>query len=318
MNKKTQKTKPTTTTVTISDSTSKRQAEQALYQSSCALLNKYTDRLKYYEKQDRPAFTTWLNRELNEALTEYRHLRHLVDNMQSRVDDIICYSEWQGISPHEAYKIWVVAEANGTLDILWKEHPRLGEDACDDEDSQEIENENENEDEDEYGKVKKKDLPSRRIKTVYRQIVRILHPDIKGSPTEEEQTTWHEVQDAYAWGDIHRLEKILKGFSHPTTTPNHEPSLAELIEFRTDVQQRVYMTQQKLSSAKLQPSWNFLKIKLSPKKLADLRQELFTELNRDLRKIRETKIDLDEELDSFQRPNLKKHRRNSPFGNPLY
>ena len=89
MNKKTQKTKPTTTTVTISDSTSKRQAEQALYQSSCALLNKYTDRLKYYEKQDRPAFTTWLNRELNEALTEYRHLRHLVDNMQSRVDDII-------------------------------------------------------------------------------------------------------------------------------------------------------------------------------------------------------------------------------------
>jgi len=48
------------------------------------------------------------------------------------------------------------------------------------------------------------------LKSVYRQLVRILHPDTNKSMTNEQQDLWHEVQEAYAWCDIQRLERLLQ------------------------------------------------------------------------------------------------------------
>jgi hypothetical protein len=44
-----------------------------------------------------------------------------------------------------------------------------------------------------------------RLKEIYRQLVRRLHPDARTDAKDGVEAIWHEVQEAYVKGDVERL-----------------------------------------------------------------------------------------------------------------
>ncbi|MBS2034064.1 hypothetical protein JST97_03700 [bacterium] len=47
------------------------------------------------------------------------------------------------------------------------------------------------------------------MRSLYRQLVKRLHPDLHAEQTLQQQQLWFEVQKAYQWGDWERLETLL-------------------------------------------------------------------------------------------------------------
>ena len=56
------------------------------------------------------------------------------------------------------------------------------------------------------GKQKSEKNYRRKLKAVYRDICRRLHPDADGADTSEELEIWHQVQEAYRQNDLEQLE----------------------------------------------------------------------------------------------------------------
>ena len=50
---------------------------------------------------------------------------------------------------------------------------------------------------------------AQRLKAAYRAVVRRLHPDVRVETSEYDRQLWHDAQNAYAKGDLERLETIL-------------------------------------------------------------------------------------------------------------
>src|SRR5437660_2093689 len=48
-----------------------------------------------------------------------------------------------------------------------------------------------------------------RVKEIYRRLVRRLHPDLRADGDATVSSLWHEVQEAYAAGDVARMELLL-------------------------------------------------------------------------------------------------------------
>jgi len=48
-----------------------------------------------------------------------------------------------------------------------------------------------------------------RVKEIYRRLVRRLHPDLRADGDATVSSVWHEVQEAYAAGDVARMELLL-------------------------------------------------------------------------------------------------------------
>lgn len=47
------------------------------------------------------------------------------------------------------------------------------------------------------------------VRSLYRQLVRRLHPDLFPEQSEQQRQLWFEVQQAYQWGDWQKLEMLL-------------------------------------------------------------------------------------------------------------
>ena len=47
------------------------------------------------------------------------------------------------------------------------------------------------------------------MRSLYRQLVKRLHPDLHPVQTQQQQQLWFDVQKAYQWGDWERLETLL-------------------------------------------------------------------------------------------------------------
>jgi hypothetical protein len=99
-----------------------------------------------------------------------------------------------------------------------------------------------------------------RLKEIYRQLVRRLHPDTRKDSSPSATALWHEVQDAYATGNLERLETIFalsemteQTFSATTTLFQMHSALRELKRSS----QAVLRT---LSAAKKDPAWGFAEL----------------------------------------------------------
>ncbi|MBQ1310895.1 MAG: hypothetical protein IIY55_03520 [Blautia sp.] len=57
------------------------------------------------------------------------------------------------------------------------------------------------------GREKKKS-PAEELKSLYRKVVKRLHPDVHPDPTEREKALLNEANEAYAKGDLEKMQKI--------------------------------------------------------------------------------------------------------------
>jgi hypothetical protein len=96
-----------------------------------------------------------------------------------------------------------------------------------------------------------------RLKDIYRQLVRRLHPDARTEAKDGVGALWHEVQEAYAKGDLNRLERLfalseMTGGEPGATTPVSQLGAA-LQELRRSIQAML----QSLSGARKDIAWKF-------------------------------------------------------------
>src|SRR5207247_9018481 len=66
-----------------------------------------------------------------------------------------------------------------------------------------------------------------RVKEIYRRLVRRLHPDLSADGDATVSSLWHEVQEAYAAGDVARMELLLS-LSDLSNAPGASTTLSHM------------------------------------------------------------------------------------------
>ncbi len=148
-----------------------------------------------------------------------------------------------------------------------------------------------------------------RIKELYRQLVRRLHPDVRTDSSPGATALWHEVQDAYSTGNLERLETLfaLSELTEQTVSP--ATSLHQLRSAFKELRRSVQAVLRSLSSAKKDPAWDFGSVQD--------RSGLQTQIERQLKQDRTLQLAVLAEMDaliaSWEKPVRK---RKAPKANP--
>lgn len=96
-----------------------------------------------------------------------------------------------------------------------------------------------------------------RLKEVYRQLVRRLHPDMRADGDAEVSTVWHEVQEAYAAGQLERLEMLLALIDLRGRSIGTHTSLFQMREVAAELRRSFLALQKSLRDARKDPAWKF-------------------------------------------------------------
>lgn len=106
-------------------------------------------------------------------------------------------------------------------------------------------------------------LPAR-LKELYRQLVRRLHPDARNDAGPETMHLWHEVQDAYVAGDLERMEMLQALIDIHEDTIGRQTPLARLREAMREIARSLRALEKSLKAARKTPAWDFTRIGPTP------------------------------------------------------
>ncbi|EDY20432.1 heat shock protein DnaJ domain protein [Chthoniobacter flavus Ellin428] len=120
--------------------------------------------------------------------------------------------------------------------------------------------------------------PKDRVKELYRLLVRRLHPDMRADSNTEVSSLWHEVQEAYATGNVERLEMLLAFTDIQSNTTGDHTSLFQMRSVLAELRSAFKALQRTLQSAKKDPAWNFARQNDRSKTESRLRREMETTL----------------------------------------
>src|SRR5438874_4542228 len=126
----------------------------------------------------------------------------------------------------------------------------------------------------------------RRVKEIYRRLVRRLHPDLRADGDASVSSLWHEVQEAYAAGDVARMELLL-ALSALSDAPGAGTSLSQMRSVLGELTRCVRALELSLIEAGREDSWNFART--GPAE--DLRLRVERQLKHDLA-LRQQRLEL--------------------------
>ncbi len=141
-----------------------------------------------------------------------------------------------------------------------------------------------------------------RIKELYRQLVRRLHPDVRTDASPAATALWHEVQDAYSAGNLERLETLFALSELTDATISSGTSLHQLRSAFKELKRSVQSVLRSLSSAKKDPAWNFG----ATTEHSALRTRIEREMKRDRAAQLEVLAEMDALIASWEKPNRKR------------
>ena len=130
-------------------------------------------------------------------------------------------------------------------------------------------------------------------------------------PAATSQDLWHEVQAAYSWRDLQRLEKILAALSgkKPRTVDLDVIPISHIMELRRDVEQRLYGLKSRIGTAQNEKAWKFHTIRKHKRKLQTLYKKINYELQADLRGINGERTRLERQIAMWDIPPPRKRRQ---------
>jgi hypothetical protein len=96
-----------------------------------------------------------------------------------------------------------------------------------------------------------------RLKEIYRQLVRRLHPDARTDAKDGVEAIWHEVQEAYAKGDVERLERLFALSEVTESGLGAGTSLSQLGAALKELRRSIQAMLRSLSGAKKDVAWKF-------------------------------------------------------------
>ncbi len=97
-----------------------------------------------------------------------------------------------------------------------------------------------------------------RLKSIYRELSRRLHPDVNSETTAEQRELWYQVQEAYETKDIDRLELLL---THADLTNGHfssQSQVGRIIELTMQIRHALRTLRSTIRRARKEPGWGFL------------------------------------------------------------
>lgn len=100
-----------------------------------------------------------------------------------------------------------------------------------------------------------------RLKELYRQLVRRLHPDTRTKGDADVSALWHEVQDAYNTGNVERLETLLGLTDFQANATGEHTSVSQMRAILTELRRSFNGLQRNLRIAKNSMAWNFSQLK---------------------------------------------------------
>ena len=125
-----------------------------------------------------------------------------------------------------------------------------------------------------------------RVKEIYRRLVRRLHPDLRADGDATVSSLWHEVQEAYAAGDVARMELLL-ALSDLSDAPGAGTTLSQMRSVLGELTRAVRALELSLVEAGREDSWNFSRTGPSE----DLRSRVERQLKHDLA-LRQQRLEL--------------------------
>jgi hypothetical protein len=96
-----------------------------------------------------------------------------------------------------------------------------------------------------------------RVKEIYRLLVRRLHPDTRADTDVEVSALWHEVQEAYATGNLERLEMLVALTDIQAESMGEHTSLSQLRAVLKELRRSYQALQRSLSVARKELAWDF-------------------------------------------------------------
>lgn len=96
-----------------------------------------------------------------------------------------------------------------------------------------------------------------RLKELYRLLVRRLHPDTRADGEAEVSSLWHEVQEAYAAGNIERLETLLALSDIETDKFAAQTTLFQMSAVLKELKTALRNLQRSLRAAREDDAWDF-------------------------------------------------------------
>ena len=96
-----------------------------------------------------------------------------------------------------------------------------------------------------------------RIKELYRELVRALHPDGGGQITDKRMRLWHEVQAAYRCGDLARLEFLHAQSGQAADLSSRAIPLSRLKALTALFKTSLRKLKRDIRTAKGDPAWGF-------------------------------------------------------------
>ena len=307
----------------------KRQKERKIYHSRCKELEQATKQLRVFEEVDKPEFTLWLETEFADLMTSCQSAVSDLSAISRLIELVKCYAQLQKISLSISYEIVEAAKdlamsSGQSFDEFFADFfaKATGEPFADcsteDENPQSRSRQESTDHEHTRNPKESKDshkkqehLPQVYLKTVYRQLVRLLHPDSNADPSEKSQDLWHEVQAAYNWRDLQRLEQILAALSDrkPRTIDLDVIPISHIMDLRRDVERRLQGLKSRLGSAHKEKAWNFHAARKNKRQLDALRKKINYELEADLRGINSEIARFERQISLWESPRPRNRRR---------
>lgn len=96
-----------------------------------------------------------------------------------------------------------------------------------------------------------------RVKELYRRLVRRLHPDLRADGSADVAAVWHEVQEAYAAGDIPRMEILLALSNIQANKLGEETSVSQMRSVLNELRRSLGALEKSLMEAEGEEAWNF-------------------------------------------------------------
>ena len=96
-----------------------------------------------------------------------------------------------------------------------------------------------------------------RVKTLYRKLVRRLHPDHRNDRETAVSNLWHEVQEAYAAADVARMEILLALSDIQANVLGDQTTLAQMTSVRSELQRSLRALEKSVAEAEDEEAWNF-------------------------------------------------------------
>ena len=99
-----------------------------------------------------------------------------------------------------------------------------------------------------------------RVKELYRILVRRLHPDLRADANAAASALWHDVQEAYAAGDVAQMEILLALSDIESNEMGAQTSVGQMRVVLAELERALSALEKSLLEAEGEDAWNFAQI----------------------------------------------------------